>query len=373
MLGVVIGVASIVVMISLGLGLKQSMMEEMKKYSNLTTITVRTPYDSGKAGKDAEKKLLSDSTVEKFKELDHVVSVSPKLNMNATLKFGKYQVDAQLSGLPVERLQRMNINVGEGTLPQEGEDLKLFYGQYVLNSYYNPRNYVYPYYDSGQPLDWDLMARPTATYFPASSNNNSSSNSNEISGGGGGSNTTRKYLIPTAGVEASSGEYTSTSYDVYCDIDALITMVKKIYRNQAIPGQPTKKNGKPYKNIYYSEILVEVDDFQNVTDVQNLIKIMGYDAQSEAASRDQRLVAPFHHDDIGSSGNIEILDGDAVPFVLRADDDLFEIHDGIILDGFCAENHRVAGTKHHSAMGKNGIAPALNRGDDGAVGEGQVL
>lgn len=280
-LGVVIGVASIVVMISLGLGLKQSMMEETKKYSNLTTITVRTPYDSGKAGKDAEKKLLSDSTVEKFKELDHVVSVSPKLNMNATLKFGKYQVDAQLSGLPVERLQRMNINVGEGTLPQEGEDLKLFYGQYVLNSYYNPRNYVYPYYDSGQPLDWDLMARPTATYFPASSNNNSSSNSNEISGGGGGSNTTRKYLIPTAGVEASSGEYTSTSYDVYCDIDALITMVKKIYRNQAIPGQPTKKNGKPYKNIYYSEILVEVDDFQNVTDVQNLIKIMGYDAQSD--------------------------------------------------------------------------------------------
>ncbi len=280
-LGVVIGVASIVVMISLGLGLKQSMMEETKKYSNLTTITVRTPYDSGKAGKNAEQKLLSDSTVDKFKQLDHVVSVSPKFNMNATLKFGKYQVDATLSGLPEERLERMNINVGEGSLPKEGEELKLFFGQFVLQSYYNPRNYSYPFYDTGKTLDWDLMAKPTPTYFPVSDSSSSTNLNQESGAGGAGKNTTRKYSIPTAGVEKYTGEYTSTSYDVYCDIDALIKMVRKIYRNKAIPGQPTKKNGKPYKNIYYNEILVEVDDFQNVTTVQTLIKTMGYDAQSD--------------------------------------------------------------------------------------------
>ena len=280
-LGVVIGVASIVVMVSLGLGLKQSMMEETQKYSNLTTITVRTPYDSGKAGKNAEQKLLSDSTVDKFKELDHVVAVSPKFNMSATLKFGKYQVDATLSGLPVERLERMNIDVGEGSLPKEGEELKLFFGQFVLQSYYNPRNYSYPYYDTGQTLDWDLMARPTPTYFPASDSSSSTNPYAESGAGGAGKNTTRKYSIPTAGVEKYTGEYTSTSYDVYCDIDALIKMVKNIYRNKAIPGQPTKKNGRPYKNIYYNEILVEVDDFQNVTTVQTLIKTMGYDAQSD--------------------------------------------------------------------------------------------
>ncbi len=276
-LGVVIGVASIVVMISLGIGLKESMMEDMQRYSSLTTITVRTPYDTGKAGNDAEQKLLSDKTVETFQQLDHVAAVSPKLNMSATLKFGKYQVDTQLTGLPVERLQRMNIAVGEGSLPKDNEELKLFFGQYVLNGYYNPRNNVYPYYDNGTPLDVDLMAQPTATYFPASSGSSSDSSTS----GSSGNNLTRKYSIPTAGVEESTGEYTSTSYDVYCDIDALKSMMKKIYRNKVIPGQPTKKSGRPYKDIYYSEILVEADDFQNVTDLQETIKEMGYDAQSD--------------------------------------------------------------------------------------------
>ena len=41
-LGVVIGTASIVVMISLGLGLQKSSMEQIEKYGGLTTISVNT-------------------------------------------------------------------------------------------------------------------------------------------------------------------------------------------------------------------------------------------------------------------------------------------------------------------------------------------
>ena len=39
-LGVTIGVASIVVMISLGLGLSRSLTEEMSSYGSLTSVTV---------------------------------------------------------------------------------------------------------------------------------------------------------------------------------------------------------------------------------------------------------------------------------------------------------------------------------------------
>ena len=39
-LGVVIGTASIVVMISLGLGLNKASMEQIEQYGGLTTITV---------------------------------------------------------------------------------------------------------------------------------------------------------------------------------------------------------------------------------------------------------------------------------------------------------------------------------------------
>lgn len=48
-LGVVIGVASIVVMVSLGLGLSRSMMAEYESYGNLTQIQVNEPWDSENA------------------------------------------------------------------------------------------------------------------------------------------------------------------------------------------------------------------------------------------------------------------------------------------------------------------------------------
>lgn len=41
-LGVVIGTASIVVMISLGLGLQKSSLEQIEQYGGLTTINVNT-------------------------------------------------------------------------------------------------------------------------------------------------------------------------------------------------------------------------------------------------------------------------------------------------------------------------------------------
>ena len=52
-LGVTIGVASIVVMVSLGLGLNKSSLEEMESYGSLTAITVYEPgsyYDPSMDG-----------------------------------------------------------------------------------------------------------------------------------------------------------------------------------------------------------------------------------------------------------------------------------------------------------------------------------
>ena len=49
-----------------------------------------------------------------------------------------------------------------------------------------------------------------------------------------------------------------------------------------IPGQPTKKGGKPYKDIMYNTIIVYVDNMDNVTAVQDIIKDMGYNTYSQA-------------------------------------------------------------------------------------------
>lgn len=56
--------------------------------------------------------------------------------------------------------------------------------------------------------------------------------------------------------------------------------MKRIYRKNAIPGQPTNKKGKPYNYFIYDTIYVYVDDMDHVLDVQSKITDMGYQAYS---------------------------------------------------------------------------------------------
>ena len=90
-------------------------------------------------------------------------------------------------------------------------------------------------------------------------------------------------MIDTAGLVAGGEtEWNSFSYNAYCEVESLKVELKRIFKNRAIPGQPTTKAGKPYKEIYYSSIYVDVDSMENVAEVQSLINSMGYQASSNA-------------------------------------------------------------------------------------------
>ena len=93
----------------------------------------------------------------------------------------------------------------------------------------------------------------------------------------------KKYMIKTSGIAAGGPEeWNQHSYSVYCDIEQLKTTLKRIFKNKAIPGQPTTKAGKPYKEIFYNQILVDVDDIDYVAEVQTQINNMGYQTYSNA-------------------------------------------------------------------------------------------
>ena len=55
-LGVVIGVISIVVMVSLGIGMKSAMLEEMESYGSMKSIEVTRGYSDMSSSDDKEKK-----------------------------------------------------------------------------------------------------------------------------------------------------------------------------------------------------------------------------------------------------------------------------------------------------------------------------
>ena len=65
-------------------------------------------------------------------------------------------------------------------------------------------------------------------------------------------------------------------------MDALIKTYKKAFKGKAIPGQPVRKNGKPYNELFYSKLNVIVDEIENVADLQKEIGDMGYQTASNS-------------------------------------------------------------------------------------------
>ena len=277
-LGVVIGVASIVVMVSLGLGFNKATMEQISSYASLTSVQVQEPWDT-EGVSDKDKKHLDDALMEELMNIPHVVSVDPYLNMPLLAKYGVYEGYIDLQATTLEALENMNIEVGQGTLPQkDAGELQLFFGNMAVRQFYKTTGGDYNWDDIP---DIDLMHDSIIYILDRDAYYSSM-------GGGTDENgkpykKPKKHLFTAVGMVAGDLDtYNSYSYSTYCDIEELIPLLKKEFKGRVIPGQPTTSKGKPYKELYYTQLVVNVDDMENVTDVAQAISDMGYQAYNDA-------------------------------------------------------------------------------------------
>lgn len=280
-LGVVIGITSIVVMMALGNGLKESMMESISNYSSITQITVNSGQSWNSDGKQQEEIRLDDALVQELSSMEHVVGVYPKLTVSVLAKSGKYMSWMNLCGMTQEGLASLKLPVGQGELPKEGGELTLFYGSSVLTDFYIEKTGIYPYWEKQEVPDIDLMESPIFIIFDTdaywSSKNSGSDPNTPVT------KAPKKYLVKTSGVmEGEPGEWTMNSSNVYCDMEALKIQLKRVFKKNPIPGQPTRKNGKPYNELFYTELVVQVDEMENVQALTTMLQDQGYNAYSDA-------------------------------------------------------------------------------------------
>ena len=273
-LGVVIGTASVVVMVSLGIGLNALMMEMYSSYGSMTAIEI---YNYGNNGTNDNPLYLTDDTVKEFLRIPHVTSASPVLETNVILKQGVYETNTSINGVTREFMEQ--IPLGQGKLPDpKSTEMEFIYGNAVVQWFQNSKTGK-GYWDTQELPDIDYMNKPMFVIFDTDAYYQSRSGG---SGDGTPVKAPKKYLIRTAGVvEGGIDDYNSYAYGVYTDIDQLKAQLKKIYKKNPIPGQPTNKKGKPYSYFIYNQAYVYVDDMENVTAVQKAITDMGFQANSQ--------------------------------------------------------------------------------------------
>lgn len=301
-LGVVIGTASIVVMVSLGLGMQRSMYAELEEYGGMKTIKV---YGSGNdsylmgyssaAGEemDPSEEYVDDDCIEMLKKLEHVQSAEPVYTVSAILLKGSYEGWTELTAMTPEGLAGRKIEFEEGGLPTQGQ-LELVYGNQIITNF-TEKNSGSSYWDTGELPDIDLakdslfLILDEENYY-ASQEATPFDNMGAESGESGEASKpvqVQKHVVQASGVVAGGLEdYNANSYSVYCDLDALKQVLKKEFAGRTIPGQPQTQNGKPLNRFCYSYAELEVDDVDNVISVSNQIKELGYSVETNAELMD---------------------------------------------------------------------------------------
>ncbi|ACB86181.1 ABC transporter permease [Natranaerobius thermophilus] len=144
-MGVVIGTASIVVMISLGIGLQASMEESMARWGDLNIIQVNPgmhhdPENPEAAESTSQEEVgLDEEAVEKFKSMPGVSAVSPTYEVRGEAQMGREEGHFRMVGVDVETMEELEFSLQDGRLPRAEESYTVVAGPQVINTFRDPR------------------------------------------------------------------------------------------------------------------------------------------------------------------------------------------------------------------------------------------
>ncbi|MDF2541269.1 MAG: hypothetical protein K0S47_987 [Herbinix sp.] len=139
-IGVIIGTLSIIVMVSIGTGMKSNYQSQVMQQGSLTMITVSTYadiWDDNGQWVDSKQQKLDEKLVEQIKVMEHVKAVSPVIQKGVTLYSGKYQGWAQIYAMDSSSFADFGFPELEmGEYPDEETNDTIIFGNQALYEFY---------------------------------------------------------------------------------------------------------------------------------------------------------------------------------------------------------------------------------------------
>ena len=268
-LGMVIGVASIVVMVSLGIGIKQATIESFAGTGSLTTIRVSSwsYVSTGNGGASSRQKKLDKKAMAEFKKITGVEAVMPLIETYGMLKSGRYVTDASILGVTKEQAEQFGITLSEGTIPGSSGSTtyQMAVGAWTLQNFYDPDTYRQAVdKDGNSKITIDSRMQLTFDYRNVSSRymmsaSTDTSDEDTIPLG-------NTYKIKITGVMDQS----NNDFSYYCLMDA--TQLEKLAK--------ANKDFTSYDSSSYQTVLVKCADIEDVKTVKDAITQMGYGTYS---------------------------------------------------------------------------------------------
>jgi putative ABC transport system permease protein len=266
-IGVVIGTAAVVILVSLAIGLQKSATEQLYGIGDLTLIDVMPAYGSGMAGGGGggggpvisksfsasdplqQPTLLTNSVLDQIRALDGVQAVLPRdyLNAASVVHFQKLEGGTSIIGIATDDLSNLGLAASQGST-------ELSKGSVVIGVM-TPNNFYDPHQRPGQetPPPPDLFNQQIQLVISKWDQN--------------GVETRKTLSLRVGGILNETGG--EADYSVYLPLD----QVKAL--NEWANG--TRIN---YNKTGYNQVTVKVKDPNQALDIADKITAFGFQANT---------------------------------------------------------------------------------------------
>lgn len=276
-LGVVIGTASIVIMVSLGFGMSESFKNEISKMGSLNTINVQPPYDFQWVGdkpvrnNNKDKVSLDDRAVAEFNAIPGVEAVSPVVQTYIRFVSGKYSADFTVKGILPETIESFDFKIAEGRSLQAGDSLSLVFGANVPTMFYDEKAMGRGgFYGFSEEANVNVLKDRMVMTFDMSygrQNRNQNPDPN--------AKLYKQYRVKGVGI-LEAGDY-EKDYSAFMPLDQLKKLIEE---KEKAENQINKVRNSSRTQKNYDTVMVKVTDMKDVQKIQQQIKDMGFEAYS---------------------------------------------------------------------------------------------
>ena len=280
-LGVVIGTASIITTLSLGFGMKEQNKKLLAQMGPVDVIRVVSyPIYDPETQTQKDAKPLDDSAVNELEAIENVQATIPTLEVDGVdLASKKYSNFAQIIGVDPEKYALLNPEMQWGRFLESSDGEVAVFGGGLKRSWYDRNARGSRMNDMRDPDKTivDLEKDPITMNIGASYDMDTEQRSYA-----------KTHKIKVVG-EFPEEDW-ETAYNVYIPMDFALKLKKEIKRENDKQKAEETYGGMGYRDrnstSKYSSIIVKVDDIKNMRDVNEKVKALGYNAQSNLQETD---------------------------------------------------------------------------------------
>ncbi len=264
--GVIIGTVSIVSMVSIGIGINETFEKTYMENGAMTIIQIQqysSNFDENGNWAGETKQVLDDNLVNALRGIEHVKAIAPIIDQNGQLACGKYTTYAQIRAIGRDAFGEFGFpELIYGTYPSEEDYKKMVLANGTLQNFYysSGRKYETKVVDPTQEKitftfpEWNYQKNPRKKDFKIEMN-------------------------PGKGNFAVMAESDNWEYNSTCYMD--MAFFKEIWKEYASTLTVADRKRAMQVLESYSSIYVNVDNIDNVTEVQDAIKELGYGTYSD--------------------------------------------------------------------------------------------